>query len=217
MTRMATTYNQIAGKSLDRLTSLSDNIFAVAMTLLVLNLHIPDEIKISNERDFLVAIKSLVPRLMTYSMSFLTLGIYWIGQHTQHDQLERSNRHYAWLNLLLLAGVTLIPFSTSLLARYIHFRSALVIYWVNLMFLGLTVLVAWSYARIAHLQKSECSEVIHRAYLFRICSSVVLYTGAILLSIPFSTDVSIGLIILIQLNYAIAPKLFFRPKVNDQD
>ncbi len=216
MTRVPTTYNQFAGKRLDRLTSLSDNVFAVAMTLLVLDLHVPDAIKIASNHDFLLAIKPLLPRLITYSMSFLTLGIYWIGQHTQHDQLERSNRHYAWLNLLFLSVVTLIPFSTALLATFIRFRAALFIYWCNLLFLGITILAAWSYARIARLQKPDCSEVVHRAFLIRICSSQAFYAGAMLLSIPFSIYLSIALIVLLQLYYAIAPKLVFRSAIKSR-
>jgi len=67
----------------------------------------------------------LSPRLLTYLMSFLTLGIFWVGQNTQHDLLERSERGYAWIHIAFLMAVTLVPFSTSLLAEFIAYRTAL--------------------------------------------------------------------------------------------
>jgi TMEM175 potassium channel family protein len=119
-------YNQVAGQSLDRLAGLSDGIFAFAMTLLVLGLAVPGLAGISSESDLLNALVRLGPSVLTYTMSFLTLGIFWVGQQAQVGQLARSNRHYAWLQLALLASVTLIPFSTALLARFITYRVALV-------------------------------------------------------------------------------------------
>src|SRR5689334_2308606 len=109
MTRVHTAYNRIAGQSVERLAALSDGIFAVAMTILVLDLHIPEAAKILSVHDLWVDLKTLTPRLLTYLMSFLTLGIFWVGQQVQLHHVVRSNRHYTWLNLGFLALVTLIP------------------------------------------------------------------------------------------------------------
>ena len=75
-----THYNRIAGENLERLAALSDGIFAVAMTLLVLNLHVPDAVSKSiadNEFNLVPALIRHLPSLLTYFMSFLTLGIFW--------------------------------------------------------------------------------------------------------------------------------------------
>jgi uncharacterized membrane protein len=79
---MPTWYNRIAGQSLERLAALSDGIFAVAMTLLVLDIHAPAAHTIHSENDLWLALCALSPRMLVYLMSFMTLGIFWIlGGH----------------------------------------------------------------------------------------------------------------------------------------
>jgi hypothetical protein len=78
-------YNQIAGHSIERLAAISDGIFAVAMTLLVLDLRNPAHELIHSEQDFLHALLALFPQFDTYLMSFLTLTIFWNGQQAQLD------------------------------------------------------------------------------------------------------------------------------------
>ena len=92
-------YNRIAGQNLERLAALSDGVFAVAMTLLVLDLRAPAAEAIHSEQDLLAALLALAPRLVTYLMSFLTLGIFWLGQQTQLDRLARSDRDLAWIHI----------------------------------------------------------------------------------------------------------------------
>lgn len=210
MPRVHSAYNRFAGKSVKRLAALSDGIFAVSMTLLVLDLHVPDALKVVTEGAFISALKELLPRLIIYLMSFLTLGIFWIGNQSLLDRIERSNRHFAWLNLATLILVTLIPFSTSLLATFITFRFALLVYWCNLSAFGVTVLATWLYAWKAGLTKLATDHAFHRAFTLRVCSAQAFYAGAVLLCFVTNTYVSIGLIVLIQLNYVFAPKLLFR-------
>ncbi|MGA7107139.1 MAG: TMEM175 family protein, partial [Terracidiphilus sp.] len=73
---MPTLYNRIQGRNLERLAALSDGIFAVAMTLLVLDLHIPTAAQVHNEGELLGALCAMGPQWLTYGMSFLTLGIF---------------------------------------------------------------------------------------------------------------------------------------------
>jgi uncharacterized membrane protein len=96
---MNTSYNQIAGQSVERLAALSDGIFGVAMTLLLLELHVPARELIHDEGDLRRALAALAPQLLVYLMSFLTLGIFWVGQQTQLNHLERSERHFTWIHL----------------------------------------------------------------------------------------------------------------------
>jgi len=88
---MPLTYNRIAGQSVERLAALSDGVFAVAMTLLVLDLRVPATEAIRNEHDLWHALLALSPRLLMYMMSFLTLGIFWVGQQTQLNHLAARN------------------------------------------------------------------------------------------------------------------------------
>ena len=89
---MPTTYNRLAGQSLDRLSALSDGVFAVAMTLLVLDLKAPAAEAIHSEHDLGRALLALAPRLLAYLMSFMTLGIFWNGQQSQFNHLKKSDR-----------------------------------------------------------------------------------------------------------------------------
>jgi uncharacterized membrane protein len=85
---MNISYNRIAGQSVERLAALSDGIFAVAMTLLVLDLHVPAREFIRSDGDLRRALAAMAPQLLVYLMSFVTLGIFWVGQQTQLNHLE---------------------------------------------------------------------------------------------------------------------------------
>jgi uncharacterized membrane protein len=205
---MASIYNIIAGRSADRLAALSDGVFAFAMTVLALDLHVPAAFAIHSEAELGRALVDLSPRLLTYLMSFLTLGIFWVGQNTQHDLLQRSERGYAWIHIAFLMAVTLVPFSTSLLAEFITYRSALFVYWFNIAFLGATLLAGWYRARALGIVRSDVPEGTHHALVRRVVVAQILYTVAAALCV-FSNYWSIGLIVAIQLQYAIGFR--FRP------
>jgi uncharacterized membrane protein len=199
-------YNRIAGKNLGRLEALSDGVFAVAMTLLVLDLKTPAAEAIHGEKDLWAALLALSPRLLTYLMSFVTLGIFWLGQQAQLNLLERSNRDVVWLHIGFLAVVCLIPFSTSLLAEFITYRAALLLYWANIFLLGVLLLVSWKLARHFGIEKPDLPPDIDRAIYRRIIVAQILYAVGAALCV-FSTTWSIGFIVLLQLNYALAPRI----------
>ena len=81
-----------------------------------------------------------------YVMSFLTLGIFWVGQQTELNHLQRSDRNLSWIHLAFLLAVTLTPFSTSLLAEFNIRRTALLIYWGNILTLGAVLYASWGCA-----------------------------------------------------------------------
>jgi uncharacterized membrane protein len=208
-------YNRFAGQSLERVAALSDGIFAVAMTLLVLNLTVPAALGnlteqplwagnvIHSEAELLKALAPLLLHLLTYFMSFLTLGMFWVGQQTQLNHFIRSDRTLTWLHLLFLLTISLMPFSTALLAEFITYRVALVIYWLNLLLPGIALLGSIRYAWRAQLVKEEATDAARAALERRIVVAQILYAIAILFSI-FNTYASIAIIVLLQLSSAIA-------------
>lgn len=200
-------YNDLAGTNLDRLAGISDGIFSVGMTLLVLGLAVPAVEHIGTDADLWRELLRLGPNVLVYAMSFMTLGIFWVGQGTQLNLLARSNRNYSWLQLGFLLAVTLVPFSTALLARFPTFRVALVEYWLNIVLLGGALWAALEYGLRAGLFKE--TEIRRAAPLMRgrILIAQSLYAIATATSIVFPTWVSIGLIFLFQLNYVIAPRI----------
>ena len=216
---MRTYYNRIAGQSLERLAALSDGIFAVAMTLLVLDLRTPvadagarfttpllwTSQGLGKEVALLGALGDLVPHFLPYAMSFLTLGIFWVGQQTQLNHFATSNRHLTWIHLAFLLAVTLMPFSTGLLSEFITYRIALVVYWLNLLLLGVALFGSWRYAQRAGLMKDEVTAEIRSATERRIVFYQAFYAFAVLLCV-INTYVSIVFLVLMQLNSVIAPR-----------
>jgi uncharacterized membrane protein len=202
---MPSLYNRVAGQSVERLAALSDGIFAVAMTLLVLDLRVPARDAVHSDHDLWQALLALSPRLLIFLMSVMTLGIFWVGQQTQLNQFARADRNLSWIHISFLCVVCLVPFTTSLLAEYIHYRTALLVYWFNILLLGATLYWSWSYSNRHSLLSDETSPEIHPAVVRRIVIAQSLYAcGAALCFLD--TYYSIAAIVLVQVNYAIAPR-----------
>src|ERR1700684_1565148 len=148
-----TLYNRIAAQDLGRLAALSDGIFAFAATVLVLEIHIPDSLDIHSEAQLWSGLAALGPRLITWLLSLMTLGIFWVGQQTQLNQVDHADRDLTWLHFVFLTFVTVLPFSTRLLAEFITYETAFLIYWLNILLCGLSLLVCAHYAERAGLLK----------------------------------------------------------------
>jgi len=203
---MSAHYNSLAGGEVGRIAALSDGLFAIAATILVLDFHTPEPADIHSEAAFLRALAASAPRLLPWLLSLLTLGIFWLGQQTQLSQLARSNRDLAWLHFLFLAVVTVLPFSTRLLADFLTYRAAFLIYWANVLLLGACLYATWAYAERADLIQEEARGDISRAVKRRIVLAQSLYAIGALLGLV-NVTLGITLILLIQLNYAIGPRL----------
>lgn len=203
---MSASYNRVAGRSLERLAALSDGVFAVALTLLVLDLHVPAEQAVHSEHDLWRALVALSPRLIPYLMTFMTLGIFWVGQQTQLNFFERGDRNLTWIHIAFLLVVTLMPFSTALLAEFITYRVALIAYWFNILLAGATLYSSWSYAVRAGLVKDSTPADFRAAVERRIVVARSLYAFGALLCLA-NTNWSIAFIVLVQLNYVFAPRI----------
>ncbi len=206
---MTATYNEIAGRDVERLAALSDGLFAIAMTLIVLEIHVPPHEPIHTNADLWRALCALMPRVVTYLLSFLTLGIFWVGQQTQLNFLGRADRQLAWCHLAFLALVAVMPFSTELLSDFITFRVALLVYWANVLLLGVALFASWRYVARAGLAREGATADVFRAVERRIVVAQSLYAFGAALCV-FGTYWSIGFIVLVQLNYALAPRLLSR-------
>jgi uncharacterized membrane protein len=202
---MPTLYNAIQGRSLERLAALSDGIFAVAMTLLVLDIHIPSASAIHSEAELCWALTGMAPQWIAYLMSFLTLGIFWAGQQTQLNHLREGSRDLTWIHLAFLFAITLMPLTTRLLAEFITFRMALVLYWLNILLPGAMLYWSWTHATHRRLIKEDIAAEVQGAICRRILIAQSLYAFGAALCVV-SNYLSIGFIVLVQLNYAIAPR-----------
>jgi len=206
---MPTLYNRIQGRSLERLAALSDGIFAVAMTLLVLDLRIPSPAEVHSEGQLLAALGAMGPQWIAYLMSFLTLGIFWAGQQTQLNHIGEGTRDLSWIHLGFLFTITLLPLSTRLLAAFITYRLALGVYWLNIFLPGAMLYWSWAHATHAGLIKPDTPDEVRASICRRIRIAQSLYAAGALLCF-INNWISIGAIVLVQLNYAIAPRKWWR-------
>jgi len=220
---MPISYHRFAGSSLDRLAALSDGVFAVAMTLLVLDLKPPSvptrpQQPIwsgggGSEHALLHGLShDVAPRLLPYAMSFLTLGIFWVGQQAQLENFTRSTRPLTWIHLMFLLGVTLMPFSTGLLAQDTTYRLSMAVYWLNLFLLGAVLFVSLVYAERAGLMSAEATPDMRTAMRRRIVVYQCLYAVAALTCL-INTYLAIGLLVALQLNAVLVPRIWILDRV----
>ena len=135
---MGARYNAIAGQSVERLAALSDGLSA-GDDVAGVGSEVPAGRAIESDQALLAALGELAPRLMIYLMSFLTLGIFWVGQQTQLSHFAR-NRYLDPPGFLFT--ISLMPFSTALMAEFITLRTALLVYWLNILAFGALLLAS---------------------------------------------------------------------------
>jgi uncharacterized membrane protein len=204
MHRLPTTYNEIAGRSLERLAALSDGVFAFAMTLLVLDLKVPTALGIRSSVQLWHALAPLAPRMVTYILSFLTLGIFWFAQQAQLHHCRQSDKRLAWIHVFYLLVVAIMPFSTALLSAFIAYPAAVMCYWLNLLLLGAALLASICYANKAGLLKQDDSAAPSAIHIRRILVYQGIYlVGALACSI--STYLSIAIFLVAQFASILSP------------
>lgn len=196
------------GLSTNRLETLVDGVFAVVMTLLVLNLVVPREpARLSGaalSRHLIHDLLKLRFTLLSYAISFVVAGVYWVGHHNQFPLIRRSDRVLLWINILFLMCVACIPFSAALLAAYPGQRVAVVFYGSNLIVIGLALYAQWWYATSGHrLTDEHLDPLLVRRAARRILTGPVAYLLAIALSF---IDPTVSLVI-----YALVPLLYILP------
>jgi len=111
-----------------RLEAFSDGVFAIVITLLILDIRFPDV----DYSQFVTTLGSLLPRILAYVMSFIIIGLYWVVHHNSMHAMKKTDRGFLWLNILLLLCVSFIPFPTSLLGRYPFQAWPIIIYGITL-------------------------------------------------------------------------------------
>jgi uncharacterized membrane protein len=138
----------------NRLLAFSDGVFAIAITLLVLQLEVPAE-----SVDLSEGLKDMLPDLFAFALSFAVLGrLWWVFHHRLFSGLEEFDGRLVGLNFVYLALVTLVPFSSDLLGDYGDHPEAVIIYAANLGLLGLVGAVMVRYAFDRGLMLREVQE-----------------------------------------------------------
>lgn len=164
--------------STDRLEAFSDGVFAVAITLLVLDLSVH-----AKTGQLGRGLLDEWPHYATYVVSFLTIGIIWANHHRQFEHIVRIDRALMLLNLILLLFVTLIPFPTGLLAEYLRRpadeKVAAITYSASLLAMGVAFFATYAYASHADLFGDWVGESDVRYSRLRNVRGLVVYVVAI--------------------------------------
>ena len=123
-----------AQRELDRVGGFSDGVFAVAITLLVLNIEVP---QLTGDEKLTTALDDLVPDVITYFIAFAVIGLFWYGHHKAWSSLRGTTPRLVWSNLLLLSLIALMPFTTALMGSYNDQSIAIALYAANVGLAGL--------------------------------------------------------------------------------
>ena len=139
------------GMTTHRIEALTDGIFAIAMTLLVLTLDIPEaKTELIQTVELHRMLIGQMHKFFNYALSFLLLAIFWVKHHQQFHFIKRTNRKHLWINIVTLMFIALIPFSTSLIGDYNDDRVAEFFFASNLFIIGMLFLWNWVYATKGH-------------------------------------------------------------------
>jgi len=193
-----------------RIEAFSDGVIAIAITLLILEIKVP-QTKEGETGHLLESLFKLWPSYGGYFTSFLVIGIIWINHHQMYKLIERTNHAFLALNVLFLMIVSFIPFPTAVLAESIrdgHEQQAAVIFYAGVMWaMAIAYNVLWRYAKNKRhrLIDQKVSPLLLKGIMQKYNMGLLLYAVAFGLAF-ISYEVSLGLIVFLAL-YFLSPGL----------
>ena len=112
----------------DRLLAFSDGVFGVAITLLVIDVHLPPFQTESDDLALLQAFWDMVPKLLLFAFTFIVVGMSWLAHHRKFSHIHKVDGRLLWMNLLYLMALCLVPFASSVLGEHGSSGFAFVLY-----------------------------------------------------------------------------------------
>jgi len=166
-----------------RMNAMSDGVFAIVITLMVFSIKIPEIAPGLAASQLSHELLKLLPDFAILFLSFIILGIYWVGHNNVFLHVLRHDRLMLWLNILFLLVVALFPFPAALLIRYGEAQISVILYALTLAIGGILLDLIWAYATYnRHLMCDTVQPQLIRSFHVRILTGPALY----LLSIPIS-------------------------------
>lgn len=182
----------------DRINTFSDGVFAIAITLLVLELKVPETLP---HGGVVTALVEMAPKFAGHVLSFVVLGVYWVGHHNVFMHIHRHDRTLLWLNIAFLMFVGAMPFFAGLLVQHSDDPFSLVVYCANLAVAGVFLDIIWWYAtRGRRLVDPKIDSHLIRLFHRRVLTAPVIY----LVSIPiafFNSTAALLVAIIVPLTY----------------
>lgn len=130
---------------LERLVFFSDAVFAIAITLLALEIRLPATGELVSDDQLLHDLLAIWQKYLSFAVSFLVIGVFWIGHHRKFRFIQRYDTNLLLLNILLLMSVAFIPFPTSVISEYSN-RTATIFYALVMTIAGLLNAAVWVYS-----------------------------------------------------------------------
>ena len=165
-----------------RIEALVDGIFAVAMTLLVIDLRLPEHAHLASEAALREALVGLIPNLISWLISFFVLAIFWIANHRLYSYVRHADQKLLWLTVLSLSGASLLPFASAVNGQIASMTGQIVYSGVMIWLSVSTLLVA----RHIHHHPALCSHVMstgaYRATMARSCGVMLIAALAVAIS-----------------------------------
>lgn len=190
-----------------RIGAFSDGVFAIVITLLVLELRVPVLPEHADQYDLAKALLHLWPKFLSYLVSFVVVGVYWVAHHNMFHFIERADRRLLWINNFFLLAVGFIPFPAALIGEYTQFQIAAVIYGLALIFVGVMLTALWRYAtKNKRLCVADLDPAFARFVAYKTALAVVLYTFGIVISF-FYLNACLIVYLIVPLIYIIPSRL----------
>ena len=130
----------------ERLVFFSDAVFAIAITLLIIEVRLPALPEDPTDADIVAALRATLPSIFAYVLSFATIGLYWLSHWRRWRYIARVNERLVALNLLLLGLVAFIPFPTAMIGEQGDHASVVIVYALALSAAGIAGPATWLYA-----------------------------------------------------------------------
>jgi uncharacterized membrane protein len=193
-----------------RLEALTDATFAIIMTLLVLELRVPEE---GSGGDLLLSLRHLLPSVVSFVISFVVLGVYWTAHHTQFRYIKRVDHTLIWLNIFYLLVLSFVPFSAAILGRHYTEQVSIVVYASNMIAATVVHFALWRYG--THKNRLTDPWVDGRLVGFGSQISYFSFVGYLLAIVVSFISVPASIVILTILPLPFVLGLFYRLLLKD--
>jgi uncharacterized membrane protein len=170
--------------SKSRIEALSDGVVAIAITLLVLELKVPEVMEHHSNEKMLEELLALWPQVLTYIVTFLIAGAFWYLHHLTFHFIRHVDGFLVWTNLMFLMFIALLPFSSGLMSHFFVHPVSQFFYFGNQLAIALLVNIHWQYAKWKHLTTSSEPSDADRL-TFRVTLSAAVFAACFLTAIFF--------------------------------
>ncbi len=165
-----------------RTEAFSDGVFAIVITLLVLDIRLPQG-EVRSNRDLLHLLQLALPNILTFIFSFLVVGVFWVAHHRIFDMIKQVNHYLLWSNIIYLMTIAIIPFPASVLAHHPFYTTSVIFYSSILFLCGLQHFFILRYAfyhqelKLAYFTREVYERALRTASIGPLCYLLAIASG----------------------------------------